>query len=467
LCCSAWAQCNMTNQAGCGGVYTLPGTPSPSLGTFLAEENASYQAIAASIAGMPQPKMVMSGQITPASGSYLPMGVASYGPAIPTYMHMMATYAGVTTQDAFVHTASLAASSQYAPGSGDITVPTDCAGGVHLTLNQAVPPGSGPLCTMLGYYDQMYQYAANNGITMRGGFPGVDASQVTACGLTAGSITESQFEHCFLPLTKAEFARWGAAITRYQVVIEPVGALASVQLFGVSDVALIIQDFSTAIKAISPTTKIGATATGLSFPITAAPNTDICYWQDWAAVTQLNSACASSATNTYQYLDYLGIDIFGGSCDQSANNYATELSWFQAHFLTHAANIHNFPIYVGQSDPPRWCPSTGKATEGNAYLGAGDVVWQTSGLRNAWQSAFTSWASAVGIQSISLFCTVPWFNYTANQSNDNCSMGSWSKNAMSSLAPTDAASKYLTLGKWWTESLQGNARLTGRAHAGH
>ena len=457
----------MTNQAGCGSVYTLPGTPNPSLATFLSEENSSYQAIYASIAGMPQPKILMSGQINPASGSYLPTAVTSFGSAIPAYMAMMATYAGVTTQDAFLHSASLAASTQYSPGSGDIVVATDCAGGIHLALNQPVPSGSGPLCNILGYYDQMFQYAASHGITMRSGFPGVDSAQVTACGLTAGSITESQFEHCFLPLTKAEFSRWGAAITRYQVVIEPVGALASVEPFSVSDIALIIQHFSTAIKAISPTTKIGATATGQSYPLTAAPYNDICYWQDWAATTQLNSACAATPTNTYQYLDYLGIDIFGGSCDQSANNYATELAWFQTHFLSHSANVHNFPVFVGQSDPPRWCSPTGRATEGNAYLGAGDVIWQTSGLRNAWQAAFTSWASAVGIQSISLFCTVPWFNYTSDQTNCNCSQGAWTKQVMSILAPTDAATKYLTLGKGWSESLQGSARLTGRARAGH
>jgi hypothetical protein len=465
FCGSAWAQCNMTNQTGCGSVYTLPGTPNPSLAAFLSEENSSYQAISASIAGLPQPKILMSGQVNPANGSYLSTAVPSFGPAITAYMGLMAA-SGVTTQDVFMQTTVLAASAQYAPGSGDYTVPTDCAGGIHLALNQTVPAGSGPLCTMLGYYDVMFKYAANNGITIRGGFP-QDTPQVTACGLTLGSIAESQFEHCILPLTKAEFARWGSQIVRYQVVIEPVAGMSGIQLFSISDTALIIQHFSTAIKAISPSTKIGAAATGQSWPTSSPPYTDVCYWQDWAATTQLNSACASAATNTYQYLDYLNIDLFGGSCDQSSNAYANELVWFQQHFLSSTANARHFPVFIGQTDPPHWCSIALRPTEPNAYLGAGDAIWKTSGHRNAWQSAFAGWASAVGIQSVSVFCTVPWFNYTANQSSDNCSSGAWTPQAMSKLAPTDAAAEILTITQWPAVSLQGNVHLTGKAHLGH
>jgi hypothetical protein len=465
MCASVWAQCNMANQTGCGGVYTLPGTPNPSLATFLSDENSSYRAILASIAGMPQPKILMSGQIIPANGSYLSTAVISFGPAITAYMGLMAA-SGVTTQDVFIETTVMAAASQYAPGSGDYTILTDCAGGIHLALNQSVPAGSGPLCTMLGYYDTMFRYAASNGITIRGGFP-QDTSQVAACGLTPGSISEWQFEHCILPLTKAEFSRWGSQISRYQVVVEPVAGMAGIQLFSVPDTALIIQDFSTAIKAISPSTKIGVAATGQSWPTAAPPNTDLCYWQDWAATTQLNSACASAATSTYQYLDYLNIDLFGGACDQSANAYANELAWFQQYFLSPAANARRFPVFIGQTDPPRWCPIASTATEPNAYLGAGDAIWQTSGHRNAWQSALAGWASAVGIQSVSVFCTVPWFNYTTNQSDDNCGTGAWTPQAMSSLAPTDAAEEYLTLSQSAAESLQGNAHLTNHAHLGH
>jgi hypothetical protein len=460
----------MTNQTGCGGVYTLAGTPNPSLGTFLSDEWASFQAINAALAGLPQPKIpVLTGQILPANGSFLlgngDASVAAYGPYITAYMAQMKAM-GIATQDWFGQTTAMAAAVQCNSSNYNCSVPTDCGGGGYLALNAPLPSGSGPYCTALHDYDLMFQYAAANGITIRGGFP-QDAPQVTACGLTPnpGVITEAQFEACILPLTKAEFARWGAAIARYQVVIEPVAGMSGIQQFSVSDTALIIKNFSTAIKAISPSVKIGAAATGQSYPILAAPGTDLCYWQDWASTTQLNSACASAATNTYQYLDYLNLDVFNGTSDQSGNAYANELQWFQQNYLSAAGNARNFPVYVGQADPPRWAFVSAHPTEGNAYLGCLDDIWNTSGLRPLWQKTFVSWASASGIQSVSLYFTIPWFGATANQSADNCQSGAVAS-AMASLAPNANAAAWAALGGWWTASMQSNAHLTGRSHLG-
>lgn len=471
FCASAWAQCNLTNQTGCGSVYTLPGTPNPSLAAFLSDESASFQAINTAIAALPQPKpSILTGQILPANGSVLlgngATSVAAYGPYITPYMAQMKAL-GLTTQDWFGQTTAMAASVQCNSSNYNCSVTTDCGGGGYLALNAPLPSGSGPYCTALHYYDLMFQYAAAHGITIRGGFP-QGTPQVAACGLTPypGVITEAQFEACILPLTKAEFARWGSAITKYQVVIEPVAGMSGIQQFSVSDIALIIKDFSTAIKAISPSTKIGATASGQSYPISAAPDTDLCYWQDWAATTQLNSACASAATNTYQYLDYLNIDVFNGSSDQSSNAYANELQWFQQHYLSATGNAHHFPVYVGQADPPRWSSISVRPTEANAYLGCLDNVWNTSGLRPVWQDTFVAWASAAGIQSVSLFFTIPWFASTTNQSADNC-QSSAVASAMSSLAANANAAEWQTLEGWWSESLQSNAHLTGKAHLGH
>jgi hypothetical protein len=76
------------------------------------------------------------------------------------------------------------------------------------------------------------------------------------------------------------------------------------------------------------------------------------------------------------------------------------------------------------------------------------------------------WASAQGIQSFSLFGSLPLFFYTKNASYDNPEVGGTAA-ALANLSPNDSAAAWLATGAWFTESLQGNAHLTGRAHLGH
>lgn len=185
---------------------------------------------------------------------------------------------------------------------------------------------------------------------------------------------------------------------------------------------------------------------------------DTAYWTDWTTGNV-------SGAGTPAALDFLVIDLFSNNCDQSANSYYNETRWFQLNYL--GAKAGGKPVRVGQSEHPIWCPAGGLAEQPNAYLGADDIIWQTSGMQTVWLATIIRWASAAGIQSFAMYCTLPLFNYTANQSNDNCMTGTYSALAMSQLAPTDAAAEYSALGQWSGESIQGNARLAGGARLGH
>jgi hypothetical protein len=290
---------------------------------------------------------------------------------------------------------------------------------------------------------------------MRLGFVPV-GDTITACGLTPvpGTFTEAQFEHCLIPLIKAAMNRWGTAITAVQVLEEPLGVMATIQIFSIADIGTFIQHSSAAVKSIVPGALVGAAATGESWPTAL----DTGYWTDWATGNV-------SGASTPAALDFLVIDLFSGECDQSGEQYYNETLWFKSNFL--GANAGGKPVRVGQSDHPGWCPASGISYQPAAYLGLGDVIWQTSGMQTEWQSTMVRWASAAGMQSFAIFCTLPLFNYTSNQSVDNCAVGSYSSSAMSQLAPTDAAASYKTLGQWPSESIQGKAHLAGHATLGH
>jgi hypothetical protein len=249
-------------------------------------------------------------------------------------------------------------------------------------------------------------------------------------------------------------SRWTTAITAVQVLEEPLGVMASIQIFSIADIGTFIQHSSAAVKAIVPGALVGAAATGASWPTAM----DTGYWTDWTTGNV-------SGTGTPAALDFLVIDLFSGDCDQSGEQYYNETLWFKSNYL--GAHAGGKPVRVGQSDHPGWCPAGGVSDQPNAYLGLGDIIWQTSGMQTAWQSTMVRWASAAGMQSFAIFCTLPFFNYTSNQSNDNCAVGSYSALAMSQLAPTDASASYRTLGQWSSESIQGNAHLAGRARLGH
>jgi uncharacterized protein (TIGR03437 family) len=445
---SASAQCTLFDPAGCSQVYSAPANPS--LSTYLSEAEAAFQYTNASIAKMPQPQILLTAQVVPAAASWFSTAVQVFGPAIRKYMGMLQTDAGVSTQDVNIWGTPFACDpgySGYATAfTPSIVVPCDCGGGRTLAKGAALPAGSGPHCTALSYYDGMFEYAATNGITIRTGwYPGGD--EIKSCGLApasaGGVFTEGQFEECMIPFMQAGMNRYGSAITAVQVIEEPTAGMLLIQPFSVADTAKFIQDAATAVTAIVPGTAIGAAATGISGGANSIAQ-DRLYWNDW-----LNPG------GTGQYLNFLVADIFSGDCDLSIESglphYAGVLEWWQQNYLAPAKAYNGGagkPVRVGQSDPPVWCPIGGNATQYQAYLGEGDVIWENSGLQNEWLWTFMHWASAVGIQSAAPYCNVWFFNYTGSQQNDRCNQGSWSGLAMSDLSPTPAAAVYKQLGAW-------------------
>ena len=243
---------------------------------------------------------------------------------------------------------------------------------------------------------------------------------------------------------QAAMNRYGPAITAVQVIEEPTAGMLLIQPFSAADTAKFIEDAATAVTAIVHGTAIGAAATGISGGAGKVAQ-DKLYWNDWL-----------NPSGSGRYLDFLVADIFSANCDLGPNGsgvpyYAAVLEWWQLNYLAPAKAYNGGagkPVRVGQSDPPVWCQIGGGASQHQANLGEGDVVWENSGVQTEWLWTFMHWASAMGIQSAAPYCDVWFFNYTSNQQNDRCVDGSWSGLAMSNLSPTPTAAVYKRLGAW-------------------
>ena len=476
---AAWGQCTLWNQASCGSVYALNGgvlpSGSPTLASFLSSAWANFQAIDAAVARLPQPKIALAAQNWPCAGEVLSGAVTSFGPQCKPYAILLQN-AGLTTQDYFVWQAAMASSAEYqALGvTGPYNIPGDCvdnAGAPYLTYGETPGAGSGNHCWALYYYDQTFAYLHNNGLTLRTGTSTM-TDFLLACGLTPGgslaspNFTEAQYESCVLPLQKAEVSRW-SHIRAMQVFQEPTAGMAAEQVFSVADVSTFIQHASAALKAINGSLQIGASGTGLSYP----QSFDNAYWADWT----------NQAGSTFPALDFLVIDLFSGSCALGVSNtqfpgqfyYAAELANWAGPFNPASgqygyigqAKATGKPVRIGQSDAPMWCPTTGHAGQANAILGSDDVVWDASGLFNTWLAAVVPWASAMGLDSMSIYGSLPLFYWSSNQNDDNPFTETGGA-AMANLAATDSAATYKILAKWSAESMQGNAHLSGHAHLG-
>jgi hypothetical protein len=452
--CSLW---NATVLA-CDGY--VPGA-NPPLHTFLSESQASFTALRASTAHLPQQKITLSAQNMPCAGAYLSTSPGTFGPQIQNYAGLLKSAAGVVVDDCNIWLSTLASSNTYSPTT--ITIASDCNGGGTFAKNAGVPAGTGPLtrCAQLARYDSYFVYAAANGIKIRLGFVpaggvGTNATSAGGCGLTPGSTTVAQYEPCLGPLIQAAMLRWGSSIDSVQVLEEPLGETATIQTFTVSQTASIISNFSAIVKAAVPGELVGASYTGYSFPVAGTPcgggsHIDDCYWADAA------TGAASSS------LDFLVLDVFSGNCDQSGNYYANELGWFvsgnppEGAYITAAGGK---PIRVGQTQTPNWCTVGGPPNEPAAIQGCGWNVWQTSGLQTSWETVFVAWASSYRMD-VSMFFSLPMLNVTSSQTVNNCATGGYTALAMAGLSPQDAAGTWRTLGMWPRLGLGGTVKLGG------
>jgi hypothetical protein len=449
--------CTLWNQAGTVCVTGYP-VGNPTLATFLAWNQSSLAAIRATYANTPQPKILLTAQNMPCAGAYLSTSPGSFGPKIITYAGLLKSAAGVVVDDCNIWGTALASANEYSPST--ITISSDCAGGGTIAKNASAPAGTSPTsaCAQLVRYDAYFVWAAANGVKIRLGFvpaggTGTNPTGSGGCGLVPGSTTVAQYEACLGPIISAAMIRWGSAIDSVQVLEEPLGETATIQTFTVPQIASIVNNFSSLVKTAVPGTLVGASYTGYSFPVSGTPcggssHIDDCYWDDAA------TGAASAG------LDFLVLDLFTGSCDQSANYYATELGLFQTNY-TAVALAAGKRVRIGQTQAPQWCTIGGPPNQPYAILGCGDIVWKTSGLQTAWQGVIVPYASATGIESVSPFFSIPFFNYTSDQTNDNCATGSYTALAMGALSPQDAAGTWNVLGEWWSTSLQGQVTVGG------
>jgi hypothetical protein len=485
FCGVAQPQCTLWNQTTCSAV--LAGSYTPTLGSFLANTNASFKKIQAATAALPQPKITITGQNWPCEGGTLRSSVTTYGPHCEQFSGNILAAAGVTTQDYNIWQLAMASSYEYSlnPGVGAYNIVGDCPSGQthpgYLTYLET-PLGNAtanPHCWALHYYDITFANMISHGWVIRAGDPQL-TDELQACGLgstpwvrgTIASpvITLTQYEGCLLPLHRAEIARW-PAITAFQVQEEPTAGGSAVQVFSVADESSFIVADSTQLKAVNSNgLKIGAATTGLSWPL----QFDNAYLADWT----------NSSSATYTALDFYVFDIFNASCDPSTGNsqfsgqvyYAAELAAWTGSFGATSAGPYGFitqalttgkPWRVGQADAPFWCLTSTTVVDQSAdILGQYNIIWNTSWLFNEWLSTFVPWVSAHGGDGVSIFFTAPLGYYSTNNSDDNAATESGTT-AMANLAPTNSAYWYKQIGAWSNTSLQGLGHLSGKAHLGH
>lgn len=444
---ASFGQCTLFNQSTCPNAGE-----NPSLASYLANTQSSFQAIDAVSAPLPQPKVTLAAQIVPASSGWIgvtppPSSPWNNSANINAYMDRLKE-AGTTTQDVNLWFLPLSAASQY---TGSIA--SDCPNGTN--------------CKTLANYDAMFTHASSIGVTMRVGVglsgTSADSALLAACGLTFGSVTEAGWEGCIKPLAAAAVTRW-PQIDTIQVVEEPVAGLTGGLgvILSVPDTDTLIAHTCSAVKAANATVKCGAALSGSSY---GSPPYDTQYLVDWT----------TSGTGAYNALDAIAIGVFSGTnattgvaCDPSSTGYAANLAkWTNSYMplLKSSGKI----LRIGQMQHPTWCLYGGTGTgEAAAYRGAGDILWQTTGLQDAWLGVITRWAASQGVKDVSVFCSVPLIWYTSNTAADNCVTGSYSATAMSNLSGiTNTGQLYRRIGQWFGLSLQGHAPATGRVKLGH
>jgi len=574
LAVTAWAQCTTQNQAGCGSVFgpkwqpaqaytvsllvldpaghvqevttagtsgasqpawndaggttadgtavwTDEGTPNPSLGTFLADTESSFQAIRAVTSRLPQPSITASAWIVPAFD--LGVSYQQFGPKLVTYMTNLAA---LGIKDQYVNfwgtplvcdaTWRSTFAQEVIPAGGGLTAkqilsgaPTLASDGLPAcdcnasdgtqtlafagTTTENAPAGAGKHCVGLKDYDLMVvnANAAHLNLTLHAGwnttndefiFTGFDKcplyQNTSAC---LGAITLAQWEAVLIPWTQVVATRWPSGTFVDQIVLE--GPESESQpwttAMTLANVNQYIKDAATAIKTINPNTLIGASVQGESYPVPEYNYVHNWLGQTVSGVTGLTST--TYCTGTKSCLDEVYVDNFTTqSCNPSGNSYAVHLADLVTNYVkpalsnTYGGGVKK--VLMSQADHPWWLPSGANpwgCTAGNspgepsAYLGVLDAIWESSGLMNEWLELDREWASANGLSNWSVpYCNLPFFFYTSDQNNDRCNTTGAASAAMSHLGLTDSGSFAQSVAAGWTESMRGNAHMSGNAHLG-
>ncbi len=409
---------------------------SPTLTQYKTGLASALASIRAQTAGLPQPKILLSGQHMLGVANWVDSGQSSCTPNVSCvwnnarvlngYTDALVS-AGVSAIDINMDVTPLSAASQY---KGKLK--SDCPSGWD--------------CQTLAVYDQMIAHALAAGVKVRLA-PTPTPVQVTACGLTSSS-TELDVENCFKPLYVAAAARWPGidSLTLLHEIGAGIWSSSLPNTMSVADVRTFIINCSAAVKAQQPGIKIGA-ATDTMFPAGENP-----YYNDWIA-------------NAASSLDFFGVDLYPSTWD--VTQYPSTALTLAASQAAAAKRIGK-EVRINEANRPPWVPQNAQPTGSNAILGNDDMEWFNDGSDMEWLDTMLPWAAANGFSSFSVYATSTFIWYTSDQSMDNSQSPAFMTHLLQHLSETTSTGMaYKRFGQWWAASLQANARITGRAVLGH
>jgi uncharacterized protein (TIGR03437 family) len=422
----------------------------PTLSQFVSGVESSFAGMRAEVQGAPPHAMQAFAHWTPLESQWLgsqalPPATQYFDTAIAErYADTIATKAGITTFDLQPWALALSSSSQYqnyCNASTMICIPSDCP--------------NGPRCAAVATYDQTLTYAHNKGYTINlQGIAGTgNKDLMNACAAanvnpawstTPGQVNEAGFEACTKPLYYALIERYGSGLGITGITIEQEPTCGSMLMMGntlsVSDWHTYAVNIHSVIRSINPTILIGATGNGVSCGWLNPAPYDEAYVTDWVTPANWPGGVV--------LFDFFDLDYFAGQCDPSNNNYQLDADnvWKPYYFVPLLAT--GKPLYIGQTQMPFWCNDTGTASNGvpwnewnyekDAYLGTGNVVWQTSGVMNDWASTLLQYAAGNGLSGVGFWCPL-WLLWESNSTvfdtgtstdRDSCGGGSYSAEAV-------------------------------------
>ena len=464
--------CTILAPSGCGTAGPLAGPPT--LQGYVGGLSTALPSTLAGAARSPQPRLTYSGEIVPASQSFMVYdphscpgsGTCLYNnPAvidnwIDSLVDAPPNGMGLRSVDLNLWVGPLLQSKEYNPASVVAGGLNYC--GTYGTCYGATDAAAAWHLNGLTTYDQMFAHlAAKNGVKVRIA-PMLSGDVLAACGIQQNNFTEPQVERCVLPLWTAMVKRWH--VDDDTVIHEPCGVLALVLgtapncAMSVSDLDEFIQHAAAAVRVTSqnPAIRIGAGA--LNSDATGTCPGIQNFWCDW--YTNLMPSGV---------LDFGGIDLYPVVSVPVANYNETLASY--AAMLAHATAI-GIPVMANESSAMRWENSAGAGGEAYTYWGCGATEWYTDGTWQAWARAVPgAWASANGLSLFSLFPTESALLLSDNSASNHCvTADSFEAGLSAALAGgplvSAAGKEYAVMAAGWNTSLQGRARLTGRAHLG-
>lgn len=458
--------CTILTPANCGTTEVYAGPPT--LQSFVTGLSAALPTALWNVAALPQPRILYSAQIIPASATFMtydPYSCPNSGTChfnnptvidnfIDSLLAAPPNGAGLKSIDINLWVSPLFQSTQYA---------ANCA--TYGACYTAPSFYADWFTRGLASYDAVFAHIASSwpGVKVRLA-PMFSGDTTITCGIAqgVGNFTELQLEQCAAPLWAAMAARWH--VDDMTVTHEPCGVFSLVLgtspscATSVADMDTFIQHTAASVRATSQNSAIRIGAGALIGDAGGACPSSRNFWCDW--YTNLMPA---------NVLDFGGIDMYPGSSVPAANyNDTLAIYATMAQHVTSAGKA----VVANEASAMRWSNPSGPGGEPNTYWGCAASEWMTDGTFMAWARAVPgAWAPANGLRIYSIFPIEPLLMTTTDTANNHCVAGDGYEVALSnalangtSLSPLGAL--YGAMAAGWNTSLQGSAHLTGSARLG-